>query len=136
MIFLVTRNYIKPNKPTYKIFSPSTYGMETWGDFHYQESIEKSRKHWYIKSWHSGGEYYNDEIDKIRLKVVFETSDSKELEKYIFSLKDKIKPEGVIELLKQVKTIINDELDFSIDVLNEEIRRRDEPKPFTSYLDY
>ena len=129
MTFLVVRIPTgKKNEKRYEILSPSTYGMETWGDFHCQKSLEKSRKNWYIKTWYSGGDYYDDETYKVKLRVVFETSDSKELEKYIFSLKDNIEPEGVIDLLTQVKTIVNDEIDFSIHVLTEEIRRRDEPK--------
>lgn len=64
------------------VYSPTTYGCETWGSTS-QDSIEKKRKYWYICSWTSGNEWFEDITYKDRLNVILETQDVKELFRYV-----------------------------------------------------
>lgn len=65
-----------------RVYSPTTYGCETWGSTS-QDSIEKKRKYWYICSWTSGNEWFDDITFSYKLNVILETQDVKELLKYV-----------------------------------------------------
>lgn len=93
---------VKYNKK-YTVYSPYTFGMETWGA-NYQRGIEKKRKNWYITHWIGGDEYHEDRYGEIKLNVVLETSSTsavlKEIKKKDIKQLDRIKLE--------IKEILND----------------------------
>ena len=65
-----------------RVYSPATYGMETWGSSS-QDYLEKKRKYWYIHSWTSGNDWFDDINDNYKLNTVLETQDTKKLFKFV-----------------------------------------------------
>ena len=105
MTYLIT----KQNKK-FNIYIPTIYGCETWGDGHYQESIEKKRKFWYITSWRYGGEWGNDITTNYKLKVVCETNSLYEVIRYLCEAK--VSKEEFDTLLDSAQKQINDFITF------------------------
>lgn len=68
----------------YKLYSPDTYGADTWG-FNSQLSLEKKRKYWYIRYWRGGSFDLDipDYKEDIRLNVVMETSSYEDIVEYM-----------------------------------------------------
>lgn len=57
------------------LYSPDTYGHETWGSSE-QDSIIRKRKNWYFNSWSAGyGEFYDDREIEVKMDVILETRD-------------------------------------------------------------
>ena len=65
-----------------RIYSPNTYGMETWGSTS-QDFLDKKRKYWYIYSWTDGGEWFDDITYECKLDVLLETKRLFEVIKYV-----------------------------------------------------
>ena len=61
---------IKYAANTYKLVSPNTYGIETWGSDN-QDSIEKKKKYQYVVNWTAGNEEYGyDDTTYLGMKLV------------------------------------------------------------------
>ena len=91
----------------YKLYSPDTCGMETWGS-DYQLSLEKKRKNWYLISWTAGNEYTDDETYKVKVNVVFETKELSSAIKFI----EKNNPKQLVEIVETASKILQDKAAF------------------------
>lgn len=98
---------IKYNKKL-DVVSPETYGMDTWGSWSHQESIEKKKKYWYTRYWSPGGEWLEDTVVERKLNVVVETTDIQDILRYVYEKYD----EQIPIIIEQIREIVNDYLDF------------------------
>ena len=99
MIFLL----IKKSSSNYRLLSPDTYGIDSWGT-HNQLSIKKKTKHWYSQEWIAGSIYGFDRSIEIKLKVVVESKDILDIMRY---LKNKKVSELLIDkVLEDYKNIM------------------------------
>ena len=73
---------VKEKGNNFQLYSPDTYGMETWGGSS-QSSIVKKKKHWYINHWTAGNDWIEDINEDYKLNVVLETPDLDEIIRYI-----------------------------------------------------
>lgn len=56
----------------FNVYIPEIYGIDTWGSFFSQESIEynKDKKKWIIHTWEYGGEWEEDYREEIELDIL------------------------------------------------------------------
>lgn len=106
----------------YNLFSPSTYGMSSWGSNH-QDSLDKKRKYWYIVSWHAGNDYVDDETYSSKLNVVVETTDISAVVSYLWRKlpREKAK-EALRQIYKDYKEIVDDYIRWGIGEIDRENR--------------
>lgn len=102
MTYLLTRHY-----STFYLYSPDTYGMETWGS-NDQDGIEKRGKSWYITSWRAGNEWLDDYEEEFKLNVVVETSNLSEVIRYV----EEHNPKEIKKIVDMAKEIIDNKLSF------------------------
>ena len=81
------------------LYSPDTYGMETWGT-NDQDSITYKRKYWYISSWSAGNEWVDDREYDYKLNVVKSTTHVFEIMNYVEEKYPKSLESVTRELLK------------------------------------
>lgn len=105
MIWLLVRH----QRNNYSLYSPSTYGMETWGT-NSQDSLDKKKKYWYISSWTAGNEYVDDRNFEYRLNVVLETTDISEIVRFMH--KKKCSKEQIKEILDKAQEEFKNYIDF------------------------
>lgn len=105
MIWLLVRH----QRNIYSLYSPSTYGMETWG-MNSQRSLDKKQKHWYASSWTAGNEYVDDLYDECRLNVVVETTDISEIVRFMYQ--KKCSKEQIKEILDKAQEEFKNYIDF------------------------
>lgn len=92
----------KVGKKHFNLYSPSVYGMSTWGT-DYQDSLEKSRKNWYFVHWVAGNEWVDDSTIKTKLNVVLETTDITKVIAYVSKCND----EELSHILQQARETFN-----------------------------
>ena len=105
MIYLL----VKEKDNTFKIYSPDTYGMETWGGSS-QESIIKKKKYWYINYWSGGNDWIEDTNEDYKLNVILETPVLDDIIRYATLYNES----EVEHLLVDAKKIFNDYIDFML----------------------
>lgn len=105
MIWLLVRH--QRNK--YSLYSPSTYGMETWGSTS-QDSLEKKKKYWYASSWTAGNDYVDDRNFEYRLNVVLETTDISEIVRFMHQ--KNCSKEQIKEILDKAQEEFENYIDF------------------------
>ena len=103
MTFLV----IQLDKHQFKVVSPDTDGMETWGSRH-QEGIERKDWKWCAYSWYEG--YEGDVYDFEPLNVVYETKYASKAMDYIY--RHGANKENREETNNQIYQIIKDAQEF------------------------
>ena len=89
------------------LYSPDTYGMETWG-MNRQESIIKKQKYWYISSWIAGNEWVDDREYEFKLNVIIETNDKDRIKNFV----EENYPNCLKRILEELETIEKDAKDF------------------------
>ena len=99
MTLLLVRN----SKSSYSLFSPDTYGTDTWG-MNSQRDLVKKRKHWYTTYWCGGNDYIDDYSEEDKVNVVLETKDIDEIVKYLYNKKVK----GITAILDEYAEIVKD----------------------------
>ena len=95
-------------KKDVEVYSPNTFGMETWGDFYRQESLVFKKKYWYIETWHSGGEWEDDYTYEYRLNVILRTKNLSALLRYV----EKNYPHCLTYITNECNKIIRDDTSF------------------------
>jgi hypothetical protein len=95
----------------FKLYCPEIFGVETWGS-HRQTSLEKKRKYWYINYWTAGNDYTDDSEESCRLNVVLETSNLKEVLKYV-SKETKNNRAAIESILVQAQNLYHDQVAFT-----------------------
>ena len=103
---------VKEKGNTFKLYSPETYGMDSWGDMFHQTSLKKKKKHWYIESWSAGNEWIEDDISTFKLNVVLETSDLDEILRYVINATN-YNQASIEAILVEAQEIYNDYIDFT-----------------------
>lgn len=103
MILLLT----KDESGSLAVYSPETYGMETWG-MSTQRSIDKKDDGWYTTYWSSGGEWLNDTYEEDKLDVIIETGNLDEVLSYVIENK----PEYLSSIITELKEIVTEYLDY------------------------
>lgn len=93
MTLLLVRN----SKSSYSLFSPTTYGADTWGE-NSQRGLVKKRKYWYITYWCGGNDYVDDYYEEDKINVVLETDNIDKILKYLDNKKaDRVDIEGILD---------------------------------------
>ena len=87
---------------SFELYSPETFGMETWG-MTSQTSLEKKNKYWYIHSWSAGNEWIEDINEEYKLNVVLETADLDEILRYVF-IHNKAEINHILQEAKEIYT--------------------------------
>lgn len=95
----------------FKLYCPETFGLETWGSSS-QTSLEKKRKYWYINHWTAGNEYIEDSTESSKLNVVLETSNLKEVLRYVISV-TKNNRAAIESILVQAQNLYHDQVAFT-----------------------
>lgn len=98
-------------KTKFKLYCPETYGLETWGSTS-QTSLEKKRKYWYVSHWTAGNEYIEDSVETYKLNVVLETSNLREVFKYV-SKETKNNRAAIESILVQAQNLYHDWVAFT-----------------------
>lgn len=102
---------VKEKGNDFKLYSPDTYGMETWGGLS-QSSIIKKKKHWYVNHWAAGNDWIEDDEYEYKLNVVKETTDVDEIIQYLAKYNEK-ELESIIREAQQIyKDYLNMQLWF------------------------
>ena len=101
---------VKERGNDFKLYSPDTYGMETWGGLS-QSSIIKKKKHWYVNHWTAGNDWIEDTNEDYKLNVILETSDLDEIIRYVIAHNNK--RELIEYILVEAQDIYNKYLTFS-----------------------
>lgn len=102
---------IKEKGNTFKLYSPDTYGVDTWGS-NSQTSIVKKKKYWYINHWTAGNEWVDDEEYDSKLNVIKETADLDEIIRYVVAATNDRK---IIEnILIEAQNIYNTYIKFTL----------------------
>ncbi len=97
-------------RKSYVLYSPDTYGMQTWGSSD-QESIVKKKKYWYYTEWRAG--LYEDSDDynfKYKLNVVCESTNITDIMRYLYT--NNVSKETKLEILESAQNIFNDFIKF------------------------
>ena len=101
---------VKEKNNNFKLYSPDTYGMDSWGDTS-QDSLVKKKKHWYIQHWSAGNDWIEDTTEEYKLNVILETSDLDEIIRYVITHNNDRK---LIEyILVEAQNIYTDYINFS-----------------------
>ena len=85
------------------LYSPDTYGMETWGT-NDQDSIIFKRKYWYISSWSAGNEWIDDREYDFKLNVVKSTAHVYEIINYV----EEKYPKSLESVTRELLAILED----------------------------
>lgn len=101
---------VKEKGNNFKLYSPDTYGMETWGGLS-QSSIVKKKKHWYINHWTAGNDWIDEINDSYKLNVILETSDLDEIIRYVVANNND--RELIEYILVEAQNIYNEYITFS-----------------------
>ena len=96
MVWLLVRD----KRNSYSLYSPSTYGMETWGSTS-QDSIERKSKYWYFYTWRAGGDWQDDYKESIKINVVCESTNIDDILYYLAI--HSAKPEVIKQILDTAK---------------------------------
>lgn len=102
MIYFLLAKY----ENEYHLYCPETYGLATWGDGYYQESIEQEDSKWFFHTWSAGNEWTEDELDQTDIPVVLTTSSLKRVIRYLKNHKATV--EEIKAILAEAKEIIWD----------------------------
>lgn len=103
---------VKEKNNNFTLYSPETFGMDSWGDMFHQTSLKKKKKHWYIESWSAGNEWIEDSVEQVKLNVALETSDLQQVLNYVITATNNNKK--VIEyILVTAQEIYNDFKSFN-----------------------
>lgn len=105
-------NYLVVQEKTkFKLYCPETFGLETWGSTS-QTSLEKKRKYWYISHWTAGNDYIEDSVETYRLNVVLETSNLREVLRYVIKA-TKNNRAAIESILVQAQNLYHDQVAFT-----------------------
>jgi len=91
----------------YSIYSPDTYGADTWG-MNTQEDLIFKRKHWYATYWR-GGSFeldIDDYEEETRLNVVLESNNPSSVFTYL--IKHRARAENIENIRKDIDKIQED----------------------------
>ena len=102
---------VKEKNNKFTLYSPETFGMDSWGDIYHQTSLKKKKKYWYIESWSAGNEWTEDSVEQFKLTVVLETKSLQEVLNYV--IKDTKGSQAAIgSVLVQAQEIYHDWVEF------------------------
>ena len=96
---------------TFKLYSPETYGMSTWGSSS-QDSIIKKKKYWYVQHWAAGNDWIEDTNESYKLNIVLETEDLHEVLNYVIAQTNNDRT-AVENILVTAQEIYNNWLEFN-----------------------
>ena len=102
---------VKEKNNKFTLYSPETFGMDSWGDMFHQTSLKKKKKYWYIESWSAGNEWVEDSVDHFKLNVVLETKDLQQVLTYVINATEGSQA-AIGSVLVQAQEIYHDQVAF------------------------